>query len=98
MQRQVLNGYMNNGSNGGQSYAPPPGQPNSLSRGVGASYGQQGGYYQQGYGGQDMITVPRSEWDRLQREAAEGRQQMQRYVDKMEELDRERRELRAQRT
>lgn len=42
-----------------------------------------------------MITVPKSEWDRLQNEAAEGRRQMQKYVEKMEEMDRERRQMKT---
>jgi hypothetical protein len=79
----------------------------SQSRGMDPGYGQQqGGYYgqgqntgyygqQQGYG-QDMVTVPRSEWDRLQREASEGRQMMQRYMEKLEDLERERRQFRNQ--
>lgn len=90
MQRQMLQqqqqgvgfGYSNNPYNGQQQ-----------SRSISPAYGQSSGYYQ---GGQDMITVPRSEWERLQREATEGRQMMQRYIEKMEDLEKERKQLRAQ--
>lgn len=90
MQRQVLQHQLDtSGPQGGyqqQGYQQG-------SRGM-----QQGGYgynqgYDQGYG-QDMITVSRSEWNRLQQDAADGRQAMQKYTQMVEELERERRQMR----
>lgn len=93
MQRMTLNNQLNGQGQQSGGY----GQQRGLGYSMSPSYSQNQGYGQgyQGYGGQEMITVPKSEWDRLQNEAAEGRRQMQRYVDKMEELDRERRQMKS---
>jgi hypothetical protein len=92
MQRNVQNAALQN-NYGGQSRGMDPGY--GQQQGGYYGQGQNAGYYgqQQGGYGQDMITVPRSEWDRLQREASEGRQMMQRYMEKLEDLERERRQL-----
>lgn len=98
MQRMQLQGQL--GQQGrGTSPNNAYGQQRGLGYSMAPSYGQNQGYAQnevyQGYGGQEMITVPKSEWDRLQNEAAEGRRQMQKYVEKMEEMDRERRQMKT---
>lgn len=102
MQRMALQGQINGGQGQSGTYGQQRGLGYSMDQnyGQGQGYGQSQSYgqrdlYQGGYGGQDMITVPKTEWDRLQNEAAEGRRQTQRYVEKMEELDRERRQLKA---
>lgn len=95
MQRMALQGQINGSQ--GQAQGGAYGQQRGLGYSMAPIYGQSQGYGQrdvyEGYGGQEMITVPKSEWDRLQNEAAEGRRQMQKYVEKMEELDLERRQM-----
>lgn len=89
MQRQVLNSQLQ------------PQQPQYGNQGHSQSYGQQRGMgpsydqYQQPFNSPDQVTISRSEYERLQRDATEGRQMMNRYVEKMEALDQERRQLRV---